>query len=989
MTCSAHFRSVPSRPQPPRAAISLRRWLPWLAAALLSACGTGSESPASQSAGSQSAGSQAYEKTDRGIVVHPTAEGAADVRLQVVSDGIIRVSADPDGDFARSPSLMRVKDEGPAPSFEVTTTDDGKVRLATARVTAEVAPDTGRVSFLDNNGKPILSEVPGGRTFTPLKAEGKDYLSVRQRFESPEDEAIYGFGQHQQGWMNQKGRDVELLQHNIDMAVPFLVSSRNYGLLWDNNAITRLGDPRGLQPLPKSLKLYDAKGQEGALTARYSIGGVQKVERRESEINYQYIKDLKNWPAGAKLPKPTPGQPTQRMQVTWDGEIEAETAGRHSFSLYSSEYAKLWIDDKLVIDRWRQNWNPWHHEFALQMKPGERHKLRIEWDLIDPSYLALLHRDPLPAAEAKDLSLWSEAGQMIDYYFVAGDSSDQVIAGYRQLTGKSVLLPKWAYGFWQSRERYKTQAELTGALDEYRKRKLPVDNIVMDWSYWPENAWGSHDFDKARFPDAKGMVDHVHAQHAQIMISVWPKFYPNTANFKELDAKGYIYKRNIEVGEKDWIGPGYTSSFYDPYAKQAREIYWRQIDEKLNAIGIDAWWMDSDEPDLHSNLDIGERKARTTPTAVGSSTEFFNSYPLPHTQAVYEGSRAKDPDKRVFILSRKGYAGTQRNAVAVWSGDVVSRWDDLRDQISAGVNISMSGQANWTFDIGGFAVEKRYETQDPAHLAEWRELNLRWFQFGAFAPIFRSHGQLPFREIWNISPEGTPVYDSLVYYDKLRYTLLPYIYTLAGDVYHRDGIIMRGLAMDFPGDAKVRDINDEYLFGPAFLVAPVSQFKATSRAVYLPSGTSWLDFHTGKRYEGGQTIQADAPLPRMPLFVRAGSIVPTGPVLQYVDEQPNAPLTVVVYTGADGTFSLYEDDGRSYGYEKGQFSRIPLSWNEAKGELQIGAREGVFPGMPATRTIRARWVSGPRTDAGALEPATDATVQYDGKAVTVRKATGN
>ncbi|MCI4566360.1 TIM-barrel domain-containing protein [Lysobacter sp. CFH 32150] len=978
MTCSVDPASSLSR------AVSAHRWLPWLAVALLSACGAGNE-PSTVPASATSE-SQAYEKVDRGIVVHPTVQGAADVRLQVVSDGIIRVSADPDGGFARTQSLMRVEDGSAVPAFEVTTTDDGKVRLATARVIAEVSTDTGRVAFLDKSGKPVLSEVVGGRSFAPLKVEGKDYFSVRQRFESPDDEAIYGFGQHQQGWMNQKGRNVELLQHNIDMAVPFLVSSRNYGLLWDNNAITRMGDPRGLQPLPTSLKLYDASGKEGALTARYSVGGVQKVERRESEINYQYIKDLKQWPVEAKATAAGQGQVPPRLQVTWEGEIEAASAGLHTFSLYSSEYAKLWIDGKLVVDRWRQNWNPWHNEFALEMKPGERHKLRIEWNLIDPSYIALLHRDPLPADEAKNLSLWSEAGQMIDYYFVAGDSSDQVVAGYRQLTGKSVLLPKWAYGFWQSRERYKTQAELTGALDEYRKRKLPVDNIVMDWSYWPENSWGSHDFDKARFPDAKGMVDHVHANHAQIMISVWPKFYPNTDNFKELDAKGYMYKRNIEVGEKDWIGPGYTSSFYDPYAKEAREIYWRQINDKLNVLGMDAWWMDSDEPDLHSNLDIGERKARTTPTALGPSTEFFNSYPLPHTQAVYEGSRAKDPDKRVFILSRKGYAGTQRNAVAVWSGDVVSRWDDMRDQISAGVNISMSGQANWTFDIGGFAVEKRYDSQDPKHLNEWRELNLRWYQFGAFAPIFRSHGQFPYREIWNISPEGTPVYDSMAYYDRLRYTLLPYIYTLAGDVYHRDGIMMRGLAMDFPNDAKVRDINDEYLFGPAFLVAPVTQFKATSREVYLPAGTSWLDFYTGKRYEGGQAIQVNAPLTRMPLFVRAGSIVPTGPVLQYVDEKPDAPLTVVVYTGTDGKFSLYEDDGRSYGYEKGQFSRIPLSWNQASSELSIGAREGSFPGMQATRTIHVRWVSGPRDDAGALEPKTDATVQYDGKPITVKAA---
>jgi alpha-D-xyloside xylohydrolase len=925
-----------------------------------------------------------YEKNDKGIVVHPVDKGAAQVRLEVVAAGIVRVSADLDGDFARSASLMRTGDASAPVPFDVSK-KAGHVRLNTAEVTADVSLQSGRVAFFDAAGKPVLSEVEGGRTFTPLQAAGQSYLSVRQRFQSTDDEAIYGFGQHQQGWMNQKGRDVELLQHNVDMAVPYLVSSHRYGLLWDNNSITRLGDPRGLQPLPQSLKLYDAKGVEGALTARYSVAGVQKVERRESEVNYQFIKDLVNFPTEAKSKQP--------MQVVWEGEIEARSAGRHTFSLFSSEYAKLWIDGKLISDSWRQNWNPWHREFALQMQPGQRHKLKLEWNLIDPSYLALLHRDPLPASEAKDLSLWSEAGQMIDYYFVAGGTvdrgaADQAIAGYRQLTGKSVLLPRWAYGFWQSRERYKTQAELTGALDEYRARKLPIDAIVMDWSYWPEAAWGSHDFDKARFPDPKGMVDHVHAQHARIMISVWAKFYPATDNFKELDAKGHIYKRNIEVGERDWIGNGYLSSFYDPYSKEARDIYWRQIDEKLNVLGMDAWWLDSDEPDMQSNLDIAERKARATPTAIGSSTEFFNSFPLVHTEGVYEGDRGKDPDQRVFILSRKGYAGTQRNAVAVWSGDVASRWSDLREQISAGVNLSMSGLANWTFDIGGFAVEKRYETQDPAHQAEWRELNLRWFQFGAFAPIFRSHGQFPTREIWNISPEGTPVYDSLVYYDRLRYTLLPYIYTLAGDTWHRDGTIMRGLAMDFPNDPKVRDINDQYLFGPAFLVNPVSEFKATSRSVYLPAGADWYDFNTGKRHHGGQTLQADAPLARMPLFVRAGSIVPTGPVLQYVDEQPDAPLTLVVYTGADGKFSLYEDDGKGYGYEKGEFTRIPLSWSERTGELSIGARQGSYPSMQDRRTIRVRFISGPRSDAGTLEPAADATVEYDGKAQTVKYAAG-
>lgn len=928
-----------------------------------------------------SAAAQQVTRDAEGVTVHPSARGAAPVRLQVIDRGIVRVSADPTGAFQRTPSLMRVPVQGNT-GFTLEQRGD-TVQLKTARMTAQVSTVDGHVGFTDAQGTPLLAEVAGGRSFAPLQVEGRHYLSVRQRFVSPPGEAFYGFGQHQQGWMNQKGHDIELLQSNLDMAVPYLVSSRNYGILWDNNAITRFGDPRGLQPLPATLRLYDAHGKPGALTAHYAIDGKPVLERREADIDYQYIKDLAKFPAAAK-----PGD-KRRMQVRWEGQIEAERGGTHTFSLYASEYSRLWVDGKLLVDRWRQNWNPWHHEFALQLQPGQRHTLKVEWDLIDPSYIALLHRDPLPAAEAGDLSLWSEAGQMIDYYVVAGDNADQVIAGYRTLTGKAVLLPKWAYGFWQSRERYKTQDELLGALAEYRRRQLPIDNIVLDWSYWPENAWGSHAFDRARFPDPDGMVKAVHASHAQLMISVWPKFYPSTDHYKELDAAGHIYRRNVEVGELDWIGKGYTNAFYDPYAADAQAIYWRQIDETLNRKGIDAWWLDADEPDVHSNLDIAERKARTTPTALGPSTEFFNAYPLPHTHGVYAGDRAAD-GKRVFILSRKGYAGIQRNAVAVWSGDIASRWEDMREQISAGVNLSMSGLPNWTFDIGGFAVEKRYESQDPAHLPEWRELNTRWFQFGAFVPLFRSHGQFPYREIWNIAPEGTPYYASMAYYSRLRYALLPYIYTLAGDTYHHDGVMMRGLPMDFPHDPKVADIDDEYLFGPAFLVAPVTRFGATSRKVYLPAGTSWIDFNSGARHAGGQTIDAAAPLQRMPLFVRAGAIVPMTQVQQYVDQIPDAPLTVVVYTGADGRFSLYEDDGTGYGYEQGEFSRIPLQWDQASGVLRIGAREGRWPGMQDRRTIHVRFVDGQRDDAGALEPAADASVEYRGQPLEVpRKGTGH
>ena len=579
----------------------------------------------------------------------------------------------------------------------------------------------------------------------------------------------------------------------------------------------------------------------------------------------------------------------------------------------------------------------------------------------------------------------SESGRAVDYYFVAGTSQDDVIAGYRQLTGKAVMLPKWAYGFWQSRQRYNTQAELSGVVAEYRKRRIPLDNIVLDWFYWPENAWGSHEFDKSRWPDPKAMIDKVHSQNAHFMISVWPKFYPTTANYKELDAAGFMYRKNVEDGFLDWVGPGYKSSFYDPYSKAARDMYWRQVNEKLGVLGVDAWWMDATEPDPHSNLDIDSIKERIGPTALGSSTDYFNTYALVHSGGVYEGARAARPDKRVFILTRSGFAGIQRNAAAVWSGDIASRWDDLYNQISAGVSIGYSGLPNWTFDIGGFANEARYNTQKPAaaDLEEWRELNLRWFQFGAFVPLFRSHGEFPLREIYNLAPQGSEVYDSLVWHDRLRYRLLPYTYTLAADTYHRDGSIMRGLAMDFIDDKAAREVRDEYLFGKAFLVAPVYQFKARARQVYLPAGTDWYDFHSGERRTGGQSFEAAAPLNRMPLYVRAGSIVPVGPEIQYSSEKPGGDITLLVFTGSDGTFELYEDDGVSYGYEKGEFSRIPMHYDAAKGTLVIGERAGSYPGMPEERTFKVRWIKAGAKAPSDLDARPDAAVSYKGAEVTV------
>ncbi len=948
--------------------IAIRPWMPlcMLTLAVLAGCGKAPEpADAAKSAGHA-------QKLADGVIVRLD-HSPQQVRLQAVDERIVHVTAVPEGAFDLPASLMAVKTGGDT-LFTVDETPDA-VTLKTPRLSAQVSLNDGAVRFLDAAGKPLLAERAGGRSFQPETVEGKPYYTVRQRFDSPADEAFYGLGQHQDGQMNYKGEDVELAQHNMDVGVPFVVSTRNYGLLWDNNSITRFGDPREYQPLSQTLKLYDADGKAGGLTASYyDAGGTLKVKRVEKQPDYQYLKDLAQWPAAS------PAKTTAK--VVWEGSIEPTVPGVHKLRLYASSYAKVWLDGKLVYDDWRQNWNPWYHNLRLTMDAGSKHQLRIEW-LPNEGYLTLLHLDPLPGDEQQELSLSSEVGHAVDYYFIAGDNLDQVIAGYREVTGKATLLPRWAYGLWQSRERYKTQAEIFDTARRYRALGLPIDNLVEDWNYWPEDAWGSHEFDKARFPDPKGMLDQLHAMHLQLMISVWPKFYPGTANYKELDAKGYIYRRNVEKGERDWIGNGYLSSFYDPYAKEARAIYWRQIHDRLGVLGIDGWWLDASEPDIQSNLDIAERKLRMGPTALGPGAAFFNSYPLMHTTGVYQGARASTPDKRVFILTRSAFAGQQRNAAATWSGDVASRWSNLHDQISAGVNFSLAGIPNWTTDIGGFALEPRYEKPDAADLAEWRELNLRWFQFGAFTPLFRSHGQFPYREIYNLAAPGTSVYEALAYYDRLRYRLMPYIYTLAGDTWWKDGTIMRGLVMDFPGDPKVRDIDDEYLFGPAFLVAPVTAYRATARPVYLPAGTRWYDFHSGKSYEGSSSIDAPAPLERMPLFVRAGAIVPTGPAIQYTGEQPDAPIVLLVYAGADGHFTLYEDEGTSYDYEHGHYSRIPLAYDDATGVLTLGRREGDGRGAPARRQFVIRRIDAGHPNADGADASHDVRVGYNGSEVKV------
>jgi alpha-D-xyloside xylohydrolase len=920
----------------------------------------------------------AFTKTDNGIVVKINSKGENSVkkiRLEVISENIIHVSATPENEFSTKESLIIDKSSKKQTPYDVKESK-GILKLSTANITANVNLYNGEIFFTDKSGKTILAENKGGgKHLKPVEVGGTHGYSLQQVFESDNNEAFYGLGQHQSDEFNYKGKNETLYQYNTKVSVPFVVSSKHYGILWDNYSLSKFGDTRDYANLDQ-FKLFDKTGKEGGLTATYLVNDNPKdvfTERIESKIDYENLETVKAFPAAF---------PFSHARIVWEGEIQPKESGLFRFILYYAGYTKVYINDSLVVpERWRTAWNPNSFKFSINLKAGQRNKIKLDWQPDGGvSYIGLKALSPRPDSEQEKLSLWSEMGDQIDYYFINGKNLDEVISGYRTITGKAPVMPKWAMGYWQSRERYKTQDELLGALSEYRKRQIPIDNIVLDWSYWPVDAWGSHDFDLKRFPDAKAMIDSVHRMNGHIMISVWPKFYASTANYKEFDKNGWMYTRAVRDNVRDWIGAGYIGGFYDAYSDGARKLFWKQMNEKLYSKGIDAWWMDASEPDILSNASMKYRKELSTPNALGTSTQYFNTYALENAKAIYEGQRSANPNQRVFLLTRSGFAGLQRYSTATWSGDIGTRWEDMKAQISAGLNFALSGIPYWTMDIGGFCVEKRYETakEGSEDLKEWRELNNRWFQFGSFCPLFRSHGQFPYREIYNLSPKGTPTYESMVYYTKLRYRLMPYTYSLAGMTYLNDYTIMRALVMDFGADAKTHNVSDQYLFGPSLMVCPVYAYKARSRDVYFPEGSNWYDFESNKYITGGKTIQVDAPYERIPLFVKAGTILPVGKDIQHTGELQSNDLLLKIYTGQDGEFTLYEDEGTNYDYEKGNYLTIKIEYHEKNRTLTIGDAKGQYKNMPQTRRFRIEWVT---TDGNTHASI---PIQYQGKLTNVK-----
>lgn len=572
---------------------------------------------------------------------------------------------------------------------------------------------------------------------------------------------------------------------------------------------------------------------------------------------------------------------------------------------------------------------------------------------------------------------FTSLGHCADYYFMYGGNADGIIANVRDLTGKAPMLPLWAYGFFQSKERYHTQEENLGVLKKYRQLQIPIDCMIQDWRYWPEyhqtdSAWNSHSFDPERFPDPKGWADEIHKLNAKLMIVAWPGFGPKTEQRKELDAKGMI------INFDTWP-PQSGARPYDVYNPEALDIYWKYLNKGIfSYIGNDGWWLDSTEPD-HINR---KESDYDLPTHLGSYRSVKNAYSVMHNSGIATHQKAVNKDKRVVILTRSGFIGQQRFGSNTWSGDVVSTWDMLEKQIPAALNYTLMGIPNWNSDIGGFFAG-RWNEGGGAKNPEYQELYVRWMQFGAFCPMMRSHGtELP-REIWNFGKRGEWCFDAQEKMINLRYRLLPYIYSTSWDVSHNDGTFMRALVMDFPSDKKTHDLGGEYMFGRSVLVTPVTKPGVTEWQVYLPEGTAWWDFWTNEKQQGGRTVNRAVTKDILPLYIKAGSILPFGPKVQYSTEKNWDNLEIRVYPGADGTFTLYEDENDNYNYENGAYATITFRWDDVARRLTIENREGSFPGMLQNRKFKVI-LAGPESGAGDQPMKGGKTVNYTGKKTSVK-----
>jgi alpha-D-xyloside xylohydrolase len=819
---------------------------------------------------------QVYQKylvqTDRVSIT--LSEGVLD--LIPLSENAIRVQWHK-GELKETQELVLVN-KLPVPKFKVSTTPI-QLKVSTQTISVTFTKKSGVLTFTDANGKIFLQEKTGSRKLNPDSVLGEKCFIAEQSFLAVPGESLFGLGQFQDGNFNLKNVSRKLTQVNTQIAIPFLYSSNNYGILWHQYGLTYYN------PSDNEVKLIkrDTTAAGKADAEVTTTAGTQKVSQQQAiykgsfkvdrDAEYSLLLDL--------------GDMDNRHLVIIDGVTQIDQSN-------------LWLPPtvgKLVPLKAGMH--------TVQIVCKATNKPKLTWKLADD---VTTFRSP----QAKGL----------DYVVFRGSNADEVIQNYRNLSGQVPMLPLWAYGFWQCRERYTSGNHLVETVKEFRKRNLPMDVIVQDWQYWGKYGWGVPKFDETNYPDPAGFIKQLHTLNTRFSVSVWE----NLDKRSEV-AKDYITK-NLYIPNSPWI---------DIFNPETQKIHWNALNKNLFANGVDSWWMDATEPE--NDALTGKQ------TFLGLGDFYRLVYPLYVSKAVYEGQRQTDPQKRVVILTRSAFAGQQRYGTINWSGDIGGTWDTYKRQIVAGLNYSITGMPYWTTDIGGFFRPGRSQYTDE----KYQELLTRWFQWGAFNTIFRIHGYQSETEPWKY---GETVENNMRKMLHLRYQLMPYIYSSAWQNSSKGSTMMRPLVMDFATDEKAVQQPYEYMFGKAMLVAPVTEAGVKHREVYLPKFTTWYDWWSNKHYAGGQTINADTPPDQIPLFVKAGSIIPFGQKMQYTAQKPADTLEIRIYSGADGRLELYEDEGDNYNYEKGKFSVLAFYWNNTAKTLTIGPSKGkLYAGQLSKRTF--------------------------------------
>lgn len=792
-----------------------------------------------------------------------------------LTDKAIRVQWEKDTIKETRELIFINKQPVPAINFAETAST---LKLSTKAVTVLVDKQNGDIRFSDPSGKVFLSEKPGSRKLAPAAVMGQPCFVAAQSFASPPDEYLFGLGQFQDGHYNLRNITRKLTQVNTQIAIPFVYSSKGYGILWHQYGLT----------------YFNPADQLIALTKNDSTSG----EKREADVTTT---------AGT--------QRVLQQQSFYNGRFSVDRDGEYTIMLDMGNMDNrhlVLIDGTPYIDQTNW-WLPPAVSKLVNLKAGE-HTVQVVCKATNTPVLSWK-----PAGN--ETTFRSPNAKSLDYVVFYGKDADEVIAGYRNLSGNVPLLPLWAYGFWQCRERYTSGEHLVETVKEFRKRKLPVDVIVQDWQYWGKHGWGVPEFDETNYPNPDQFIKKLHDLSAHFSISVW----------ENLDKRSEVAKEYLEKGlyipNSPWI---------DIFNPKTQQTHWQVLNKNLFSYGVDSWWMDATEP---------ENDALTGKQIYFGLGDFYRlTYPLFVNKAVYEGQRSANPAKRVVILTRSAFPGQQRYGAINWSGDIGGDWDAYKRQIVAGLNYTITGMPYWTTDIGGFFRPGRGQYTD----VKYHDLLTRWFQWGVFCPIFRIHGYQTETEPWKY---GDTVEANMRSMMNLRYRLLPYIYSEAWQVTKKGSTMMRPLVMDFKNDNAAVQQPYEYMFGKAMLVAPVTEPAVTTWNVYLPKSIAWYNFWTDKRFDGGQTIVADAPQNIIPVFVKAGSIIPMGKVMQYTSEKVMDTLELRIYRGADGEFNLYEDEGDGYNYEKGSYTVIPFRWNEKSQSLTIEALTGAYPGYLKKRVF--------------------------------------